>query len=305
MFKRVLVGIDGYGERNAAALALALAGAHAAVMCRDLSGANLIPGRTPRAYLGALARERATDLVVISAGRTVCGRSVGPRAGAGGRSAGGRGARPRASMRSALASPRLVDVLRSAHCPVAIAPPGFASRTEALRTLGVGFSGSPASAHALAGACRLARERGCEVTVLSVCARHEIPFGGLIQVDWLEPESRLLDARLFRIPGPRDVRRAVVYGEPHEELVQFSGTVDLLSVGWGGAGIRSRPPAASALRCLARHASCPLLVFPAAPAPGEACKRQASSTVGLQARDPTASATAPGRSQSTSTDRQR
>ncbi|MGO9753360.1 MAG: universal stress protein [Solirubrobacteraceae bacterium] len=277
MFKRVLVGVDGDGERDAAVLALTLAGAHAAVMYRDLGGERLVPGRMPGACLGALARERAADLVVISAGRAVCGRSVGGLPSGGGRTAGGRGDRPRASMRSVLVFPRLVAVLRSARCPVAIAPPGFALRNEDVVTLGVGFSGSAASAYALAGACRLARERGCEVTVLSVCARHEIPFGGLIPADWLEPESRLLDARLREIPGPRDVRRIAVYGEAPEELAGFSGTVELLSVGWGGAGSRSRPVAASALRCLARHASCPLLVFPAAPVPGEAKPSHASA----------------------------
>ena len=84
-----------------------------------------------------------------------------------------------------------------------------------------------------------------------------------------------MDYERGRLCGLEDVEGDVSYGEPSEELAQFSEDLDLLIVGSRSYGPLGRLVHGSVSNYLAERARCPLVVMP----------RQRHKEAGLDAHD--------------------
>ena len=274
MFKNAVVGIDGQqGGRDAVALARQLGAPDGAITLAHIYGIGVIPhGGWPHllsaqlegsrkllererdgAWLDApvvpfadrsvgrglhrLAERQAADLLVIgSCRRSLLGRVF-------------------------LGNDTLAAV-NGAPCAVAIAPMGYAARARQLSSIGVGYDGSPESERALAAARELARRHGSTVKALSVVSLQSIPYGEPIPDDWPDVAKQLMDDELRRLRGLEGVEGDVTYGEPSEELAQFSETLDLLIVGSRSYGPLGRLMNGSTSNYLAERGRCSLVVLP-------------------------------------------
>jgi nucleotide-binding universal stress UspA family protein len=134
--------------------------------------------------------------------------------------------------------------VHGAPCPVAVAPTGFAEREQALRTVGVGFDGSPESREALRLASRIARVAGAQLRVGSV-ACPALPEHHAAAI----AEGGILEH---------------VAGRPAAALARYSRDLDLLVVGSRAHGPVRRLLLGSTSTRLVREAHCPLLVVPRA-----------------------------------------
>ena len=90
-----------------------------------------------------------------------------------------------------------------------------------------------------------------------------VPYGQPIEHRWSEVAKQLTPEDLARLGGLDDLEGQVSYGSPGEQLAGFSEDVDLLIVGSRNSGPVGRLFTGSTSNYLARHAHCPLLVFPA------------------------------------------
>jgi nucleotide-binding universal stress UspA family protein len=131
-----------------------------------------------------------------------------------------------------------------------------------IRTIGVGYDGSPESDAALALAKELAAEGGADLTVLRVVqilSSAYAGFGGVAWGDALDTVLKEAKEHMAELPG---VRGEAALGVPGEELAAFAGRVDLLVVGSRAYGPLRRLMLGSTSQYLASHARCPLLVLP-------------------------------------------
>jgi nucleotide-binding universal stress UspA family protein len=152
--------------------------------------------------------------------------------------------------------------LNGAPCAVAVAPLGYAASSGGIQTLGVGYDGSPESELALETARELAAHHGAAIKARAVVSLQSIPYGEPIPDNWPEVAKQLVDEELRRLRGLTDIEGDVTYGEPSEELAQFSEELDLLIVGSRSYGPVGRLFNGSTSNYLARRARCPLLVLP-------------------------------------------
>jgi nucleotide-binding universal stress UspA family protein len=155
--------------------------------------------------------------------------------------------------------------LSSAPCAVAVAPKGFAARE--LRTIGVGFDGTPEAQRALELAVDLAREAGARLDVVTGV---ELPQAVAMY------SSHLDAARLHRDAIERAERTladatsgigvahtsAVVDERPAAALIELSQRVDLLVLGSRNWGPIRRLMVGSTSHAVAGHAECAVLVRP-------------------------------------------
>ena len=115
---------------------------------------------------------------------------------------------------------------------------------------------------ALDAARAIAARTGATIEPVLVLPLQSVPYGQPIEHRWSEVAKQLTAEDLARLGGGDDLEGQVIYGSPGEKLVGFSEEVDLLIVGSRSCGPAGRLLTGSTSDYLARHASCPLLVFP-------------------------------------------
>ena len=136
-------------------------------------------------------------------------------------------------------------LLHGSPCPVAIAPPGWASRDGGLRRICSGFDGSEESVLALQLAADLADRAGITLDAVAVFERptpadptYAMTTHGYTQ-QMAELRTSLehhLTRALEALPGQGQARPLVIDGRAPEALVEHSAGTDLLVVGSRGYG---------------------------------------------------------------------
>jgi len=148
--------------------------------------------------------------------------------------------------------------INGAPCAIALAPLGYAEHPKAIRTIGVGYDGSPESEAALGAAKELAKGSHAKLR-----ARHvvSIPYSGVIGPVGLGLGEMIEDAQehMEALPG---VQGDAVYGLTGEELATFGAECDLLIVGSRGYGPLRRVMLGSTAINLQSRARGPLLILP-------------------------------------------
>ena len=114
------------------------------------------------------------------------------------------------------------ELLEDAPCAVAVAPVRYAERRRPLRTIGVGYDGSPESHRALGVARRLAADQHATLSAF------EAVYGPGRVEDTIDDEVAQALERLDKLGG---VDGYAQYGEPTSELRRYGRSVDLLVLG--------------------------------------------------------------------------
>ena len=249
--------IAGYDGSERAGDGLALARLLADAVGADLLVAAVVPHELPlvpgTAEREEAMRREAADMLAAAApeGERVRTRVVGARSAAQGlhelaesEQAGGLvvGSSHRGAIGRVLAGSVAERLLHGAPCPVAVAPAGFAARSERrLKVVGCGFDGSDESRLAVRHAELLARRAGAAVRLLAV---HEpelifgidaVPAGydpTEISRDARERLERKLEEAAASIGSGVEVQHYVLEGSALEALTGAAESgVDLLVVG--------------------------------------------------------------------------
>jgi nucleotide-binding universal stress UspA family protein len=152
--------------------------------------------------------------------------------------------------------------LNGAACAVAVAPLAYERNLGGLRTIGVGYDGSPEGRAAVLLARELAGRYAATVRVLEV-----VPIPGSLSavfngVAWGNAVEDALDSSEREVSALEGVEGHAVLGLAGEELAAFAGGVDLLVVGSRSYGPLRRLMFGSTSHYLSRHARCPLLILP-------------------------------------------
>jgi nucleotide-binding universal stress UspA family protein len=212
-------------------------------------GAAAGPGSSPAHGLHDLAGELNPDLVIL-------------------------GSSHRGRIGQAVAGNVALRLLNGLDRPLAVAPIGYAGEEGSIRTIGVGFDGSPESHAALHYAGELALATGAAVR--AICIAPDYPgltlnpwgFGGAAG-DWLpEVRDRLRGAMESALGGlPSGIERSgeVYAGAPVAILLDEAPSLDLLVLGSRGYGPARRVLLGSVSSRLVRAAPCPVLVVPRTP----------------------------------------
>lgn len=153
--------------------------------------------------------------------------------------------------------------LSRTQCAVAVADGGPPRARTPIRRIGVAYDSTPESAGALDHARTLAASLGANTIPFHVVAPHVYATGfGMVAYPVEDPDSVVKAARLHlgTLAG-EEVQ--VVYGDPADELVQFSESVDLLVCGSRRQAAVRRFMFGSTSVSLSRAADCPLIVAPA------------------------------------------
>jgi nucleotide-binding universal stress UspA family protein len=281
MYTNVVVGINGLaGDRDAIALARALSSENARLALVNVRLMGTVPMRGSGGAFGqATETERSYDLLqrqrhaYAEEAETV--RAVAMSVGAGlHQVAKDRaadllvvGGTHRGFAARMLAGDDARAAVHHSPCAVAVAPPGYASGSGAIGTIGVAYDGSGPSEVALAHSALLAADLGAKLNLREVV---ELRIYGA--VGWAsavaiveDPEVLAAAARegIGAIPG---VAIDVVVGPVLTELAELSETVDLMVCGSRQQAAAERVLTGSTSDYLARHARCPLLVTPASDA---------------------------------------
>ena len=206
-----------------------------------------IEGRSPAHGLHALAESERADLIV-----------VGPP------SHNKRGQSP---------------FVTGAHCPVAIAPTGFADDPDpGLRVIGVAFDASPESEHALAMAADLALASRAALKLIGVAEPPPRPTVGMAAMYVPDPEVDYrgllqgeLEAAADELPISLRAQVVLADGDVAAQLVKRAAPLSLLVMGSRGYGPFRRALLGSVSAHVLRSAQCPVVVVPrgAAKAGGE------------------------------------
>ncbi len=169
--------------------------------------------------------------------------------------------------------------LNGAPCAVAIAPAGYAREASVIRTIGVGYNGSPESVHALGVARSLAAARRAQLAALTtITAPAYVLAGGAGGTE--DAVALHLKKAHSDLSALENVEAHASHGRPADELGIFSDSVDLLVVGSRSYGPIGRLVHGSTSQQLARAARCPLLILTRA---ARAADGASSSTEGKSA----------------------
>jgi nucleotide-binding universal stress UspA family protein len=152
--------------------------------------------------------------------------------------------------------------LNGAPCAVAVAPLGYATDLREIRTVGIGYDGSPESKEALALAREVAGRHGAVLRALQVVQLPASPWSSFAGAAWGTALEELIDGAGRDLDALDGVDGDVVVGLAGEELAEFGERVDLLVVGSRGYGPVRRLILGSTSEFLAGHARSPLLVLP-------------------------------------------
>jgi nucleotide-binding universal stress UspA family protein len=166
-----------------------------------------------------------------------------------------------------LAGDVTAGTLHGAPCPVLVAPAAYARHGGELRTIGVGFDGSPESRAALELAHRLASTAGARLRVIDVVVPPDPggPFPAY-RPDWTE-HARIrreeAEERLSRVLAELgDIATGdVAFGHPVRELAYEANHLDMLVTGSRGYGPLRRLTLGSTSSKLVHEAPCPVLVL--------------------------------------------
>jgi nucleotide-binding universal stress UspA family protein len=208
------------------------------VTAERIAIADSSPGRA----LHRIAERREADLIVVgSAHRGRIGR--------------------------VLAGDVTAGTLHGAPCPVLVAPRGYREGGGKLRTIGVGYDGSPEAQSALGLAQELAKAVGAGLRVIDVVVPTEPggPFHAY-RPDWTEnararreeAEERL--AAILAEVG-EIATGDIAFGDPARELALEGNHLDLLVTGSRGYGPVRRLMLGSTSSKLVHEAPCPVMVL--------------------------------------------
>jgi nucleotide-binding universal stress UspA family protein len=164
-------------------------------------------------------------------------------------------------------------VIHGAPCPVAVVPFGFDGGE--LRTLGVAYTASPEGEQALRSGVALAQASGATMRVITVL-REEIgtlgsnrPGARAMQQmpEELASERHLagraaVETALAEIGAGVEAETELVYGDPAEGLLGFTGTLDLLIMGSRAYGPRHAVLLGGVSRRVTAASRCPVVVLP-------------------------------------------
>jgi nucleotide-binding universal stress UspA family protein len=272
MFKQIVVGVDGReGGRDAVALAQLLVAAGG-----ELTLAHVVPD-DPDAHRGASAAGGAPDAGRAEAlletvreetgvaahlrwhGSSSVGRGLHELCDLTGADLVAVGSSRRGLLGRVLIGDDTSAALNGASCSIAVAPTNYSRQPRAIHEIGVGYDGSPESAHALSVARMLAGSSGAKLSALEAVSLPSGAFLGPGGVD--NTPRRLVEDARARIAALGDVEPHAAYGQPAEELALYSASLDLLIVGSRGYGPLGRLIHGSTSQHHARSARCPLLVL--------------------------------------------
>lgn len=266
MFNNVLVGVDGrQGGRDAIAVARQLAAPPAQITLAHVDPIETTDGtdRNGDSH-GMLRDERAgagIDAKIVGVNGSSVADALHELTTRGHYDLLVVGACHRGAVGRRVARDHTIQSLKDARCAVAIAPHGHAPASS-LSRVGIGWDGSPEAAQALQAARAIAARTGATIEPLVVLPRQSLPYGEPIEHRWSEVAKQLTAEDLARLDGLDDFDGRVSYGPPGRQLACFSEDVDLLIVGSRSGGPVGRLLTGSTSNYLARHAQCPLLVFP-------------------------------------------
>ena len=272
MFKTILIGVDGrQGGRDAIALARELAApgasftlAHAYGLMISKGSAAALPIERAES-MELLARERelaGIDAALAVHARWPPGRMLHQVAEEHGADLIVVGSTRHALIGRVLLGDDTMAALDGAPCAVAIAPGGFAQMPRRLHRVGVGYDGSPESAHGLKTARLIAAAHDAKVTACSIVSLQQVKDEKPVPADWPTEIDELVQRRTRELAQIEGVDGVVAYGGPREELAMLARDLDLLVVGSRGYGPIGRLVHGSVSRYLVRHAGCSLLVLP-------------------------------------------
>ena len=274
MFKNVIVGVDGpEGGRDAIALARQIASPDATITLAHVYGTDwLAPrGALILASIAAdesqllLSRERDTsriDAQLVSGPQSSPGRGLHEIADRHHADLLVVGSSRHALLGRALVGDDTRAGLNEAPCAIAIAPRGYAQMCDGLRTIGVGYDGSPEAQAALDGARALARRHGAEVKALWVVSFQDVRDDTPMLAYWQQATDTLIEHRRQELQRLGGIDGDARYGEPREELSRLGDRVDLLIIGSRNYGPTHRLFHGTTSTYLARHLACPLLQLP-------------------------------------------
>ena len=162
-------------------------------------------------------------------------------------------------------------LLHGAPCPVAVAPNGYAQRSDRPpAVIGCGYDGSASSRQALGAAGRLAEATGAQLRVIRVFEPllYDLPpgnaaFGGMASYnDSLHVRAgEELEAAVARIRADGAEGRLEV-GNAANVLIDASEELDLLFIGSRGYGPLRAVIVGAVSGRVVREAACPVIVFP-------------------------------------------
>ena len=166
-----------------------------------------------------------------------------------------------------LAGDVAAGTLHGAPCPVLVAPRGHGEHGGELRTIGVGFDGSPESRTALEFAHRIAEAVGARLRVIDVVVAPDPggPFPAY-RPDWAEHahiRREEAEERLAAVLADLGeiATGALPVGDPARELAYAADDLDLLVTGSRGYGPLRRLMLGSTSTKLVHEAPCPVLVL--------------------------------------------
>jgi nucleotide-binding universal stress UspA family protein len=216
------------------------------VASRNDAAAEVAPGTSTAQGLHQLADELDPGLVVV-------------------------GSAHRGRLGQVLAGNVALRLLNGLERPLAVAPAGYGEHDAQLRTIGVGFDGSPEARAALEVARRLAQGSGAEVEVIGVAQPHAdltphpwaFAWGaGAIRDDLDERLRGRLESAAQGLP--RGIRHSAHLhtGAPAIVLLEAARSLDLLILGSRGYGPARRVLLGSVSGRVVRGSECPVLVVP-------------------------------------------
>jgi nucleotide-binding universal stress UspA family protein len=203
----------------------------------------LAPDHSPARALHRIAEEQGAGLIVVGSDR-------------------------RGPLGRVLAGDVTAGTLDGSPCPVAVAPRGLAEADPRLRTIGVGYDGSPEATEALELARTLAEHASASLELIEALPPF-VPVGPWMVAtisahDSQRDERRRLEAIVSEAAEHAREGATVltVEGLPDTVLAQRSTDLDLVVVGSRGYGPVKRLVLGGTSRRLVRRAACPVIVVP-------------------------------------------
>jgi nucleotide-binding universal stress UspA family protein len=161
-------------------------------------------------------------------------------------------------------------VVTSSHCPVAIAPAGFADDPKpGLRVIGVAFDGSPEARKALDTATLVALGSGASIRLIGVAHPPARPVVGIASMyvpdanyDYRDGLLRQLEVAADELPLSLRTQVVLANGDPAPQLIERADSLSLLVIGSRGYGRLRRALLRSVSAQVLRALPCPVLVVP-------------------------------------------
>jgi nucleotide-binding universal stress UspA family protein len=165
------------------------------------------------------------------------------------------------------------SLMHGAPCAIAIAPHGYAERSQtSLLRIAVAFDGSPEAWTALETAIGIAERCHGRLTVISVADYPSYDYAAAWSIltadefkDYEHKEKqRLLELAFGRVPADLKGEARLLTGDAGSKLAEVSDEFDLMVTGSRAYGPLRRTLLGSATRKLIRDSGCPVLVLPRA-----------------------------------------